>query len=215
MNRTSASAGFTLVETLASLAVLAMLSLMLVLGAQFGRRTLMRAEGGQGAAIEAAQTLLRSRLQRAFPYAHPNSGFPTVDFDGAADRIQFYAPPPDSVGPDALQHFALSLTPGGDLRLSMVSDLANDPAQPARMIPLLSGVASVELSYFGLAAPETQPRWRAVWRQQANLPRLVRVRVGFPPGDRRVWPDLIIAPAATLDSLCQIEVNTGQCRGRS
>ncbi len=215
MNRTSASAGFTLVETLASLAILAMLSLMLVLGAQFGRRTLTRADGGQGAAVEAAQTLLRSRLQRTFPYGHPNSGFPTVDFNGAADRIQFYAPPPDSVGPDALQHYALSLTPGGDLRLSMVSDLANDQAQPTRTIPLLSGVASVEFAYFGLATPDVQPRWRAVWRNQANLPRLVRVRVGFPPGDRRLWPDLIVAPAATLDSQCQIEVNTGQCRGRS
>ena len=215
MSRTSSSAGFTLVEALASLAVLAMLGVLLLEGTQFARRTLERPASGAGASVEAAETLLRNRLQRAFPYAHPNSGFPTVDFDGYADRLQFYGPPPDAAAPDALQHYALSLSPGGVLQLSMVSDLANDPAQSTHAIPLLSDVASVDLAYFGALPTEAQPQWRAVWRQQPNLPRLVRVRVAFAPGDRRVWPDLIVAPAATLDSQCQIEVNTGQCRGRS
>jgi type II secretory pathway pseudopilin PulG len=211
-----ADAGLTLVEALASLTVLALLGVLLVSGTQFARLRLTRMQASdQGKVVEAAQDLLRGRLQRTFPYVRPNTGFPTVDFDGLPDKILFSGTPPDSKAPDALQHYVLTLAPGGVLQLTMVSDLANDPLQQTRAIPLLRGVAGLDLAYFGPAAPDNQPRWRPRWEQQATLPSLVRVRVAFAPGDRRVWPDLVVGPAATLDSQCQIEVNTGGCRGRS
>jgi general secretion pathway protein J len=211
-----ASAGFTLVEALASLAVLALVSLMLVTGTHFARARLARLQAADdGEVVEAAQELLRARLARAYPYARPYTGFPRVEFNGLPDRLEFFAPPPDADAPDALQHYALGLTAGGGLQLSRASDLANDPAASAKSTPLLRGVRELAVDYFGPAPPDNQPRWRARWEQQDSLPRLVRVRVGFAPGDRRVWPDLIVAPAATLDSLCDIEVNTGACRGRS
>jgi hypothetical protein len=34
-------------------------------------------------------------------------------------------------------------------------------------------------------------------------------------GDPRVWPELIVHPAATVDSLCVIDAATGDCRGRA
>lgn len=216
MKSRTAEAGFTLVETLASLTILALLSVMLAAGIQYARLRLSRGQGDAATAgVEAAQSLLRGRIERVFPYAPNNTGFATIDFTGEADHLAFDGPPPDAAAPDALQHYGLGLTPGGVLQLSMVSDLANDPTAAARPVPLLTGVASLDVAYFGVLAPDNQPQWRPRWRQQAALPRLVRIRVGFPPGDRRVWPDLVVAPAATLDSLCQIEFNTGRCRGRS
>jgi hypothetical protein len=44
------------------------------------------------------------------------------------------------------------------------------------------------------------------------LPELVRIRVGFAPGDRRVWPDLIIRPAVTIDGTCRVNRTARQCR---
>jgi general secretion pathway protein J len=216
MSSARGSAGFTLVEALASLAILALLSLMLVAGIQVARVRLIRLQAADdGEIVETAQDLLRARLTRAFPYARPNTGFPHVEFDGLPDRVEFFAPPPDADAPDALQDYVLRVTTGGQLQLTRVSDLADEPAQSVRAAALLQGVSSLNIDYFGAAPPDNQPRWRARWEQRDTLPRLVRVRVSFPPGDRRVWPDLVVAPAATLDSLCQIEVNTGLCRGRT
>jgi general secretion pathway protein J len=211
-----ATAGFTIVEALVSLAILALLSLMLVAGTQHARLRLHRLQAADdGEIVETAQDLLHGRLARAFPYARPNAGTPTVEFDGTPDRLQFFAPPADAAAPDALQSYVLSLTTGGVLQLSGVSDLANDPNQSVRRLALLRGAAALNIDYFGAAAPDNRPRWRARWEQQAVLPALVRVRVSFPPGDPRTWPDLIVAPAATLDSLCQIDIHTGGCRGRT
>jgi len=216
MTRSTASAGFTLVEALASLAILALLSLMLVAGTQFARSRMIRMQAADdGEIVETAQDLLRGRLSRAFPYARPNTGFPTVEFAGLPDRVSFFAPPPDVAAPDALQRYVLSVSPAGVLQLTRVSDLANDPDSAVRATPLLSAVRGLSIDYFGAAPPDNLPRWRARWEQQDALPRLVRVRVSFPPGDRRIWPDLIIAPAATLDSLCQVDSRSGLCRGRT
>jgi general secretion pathway protein J len=217
MSRPDAQAGYTLVETLVSLSILALLALLITSGAQFARLQLARGgdDAGRGRAIQAAQGFLRARLQRAFAYGKTVlTGSPTVDFDGQPDHIRFYASPPDARAPDALQQYDLEVAPGGVLRLRMISDLANDPSA-AQATPLLAGVAGVDIAYFGAAAPDGRPQWRARWEQQPNLPRLVRLRVRFAPGDRRFWPDLIVSPAATLDSLCEIETNTGSCRGRS
>jgi general secretion pathway protein J len=210
------SAGFTLVEALASLAILALVSLMLVAGTGFARTRLTRLQAADdGEIVETAQDLLRARLARAFPYARAYTGTPRVEFDGQPDRLTFYGPPPDADAPDALQHYALGVTTAGVLQLTRVSELADEPAASTKALPLLRGVTGLAIDYFGAAPPDNQPRWRPRWEQLDTLPRLVRLRVGFAPGDRRVWPDLIVAPAATLDSLCEIEASTGACRGRS
>jgi general secretion pathway protein J len=215
MSRLRADAGFTLVETLASLAVLALLSLMLVAGSSFASRFLARTDTADGATVEAAQSLLRNRLQRAFAYAQSATGLPRVQFDGTADKVQFYAPPPDAAAPDALQRYTLSLSPQGKLQLAMASDLAEDPEQQTRTIDLLSGTAGLELAYLAPQGPDRAPRWVRTWHGQDRPPLLVRMRVVFQPGDRRFWPDLLVAPAADLDSNCMVEANTGKCRGRS
>jgi general secretion pathway protein J len=62
---------------------------------------------------------------------------------------------------------------------------------------LVNGVANVEFSYFGGGGDDTAPRWSNRWEDAAKLPLLVRMHVQFPVGDRRRWPDLVIAPAIT------------------
>jgi general secretion pathway protein J len=213
VNRASSSAGFTLVEALVTLALMAGVGLMLLTGMQLLHRR-EPGRGGGARSVESAQLWLRSRLTRAFPLTSLRTGTPMVDFDGQAETVAFVAPPPDAEAPDAVEHYSLAVSPAGDLQLQMVSDLAIDPEQK-RDLKLLSGATTLKLDYFGPAPPDNQPRWRSSWQQQPSLPALVRIRVGFPPGDRRVWPDLIIDPRATLDSQCVIVKATGLCQGRS
>jgi general secretion pathway protein J len=207
--------GFTLVETLASLAVLALLSLLLTAGMQYGRIRLTRLDAeSTGESIEAAQDALRARLRDVFPTGGFTGATPVVEFDGDADRVAFMAPPPAAEAPSALRHYTLLLSPSGDLTLNSISDVAADASQTERVV-LLRGVSSLHLDYFGATAADGQTAWRQHWAQQSSLPRLVRMRLEFPQGDRRVWPTLLVAPAATLDSLCVIDANTGGCRGRA
>jgi hypothetical protein len=207
--------GFTLVDTLASLTLLAMLSLLLVMGAQAGRLRLARIDqAGQGETIEAAQTLLRARIERSFPLTTLLTPEAVIDFNGQYNEMAFTAPAPQSRAPDALYHYRLALGANGDLTLDSSSDLAGDAGQAQDHLVLLRRVASLDIAYFGPPGPGGAGQWVNHWDQQPNLPRLVRVRLDFAPEDRRQWPDLIVRPASTLDSACAIDPHTSHCRGR-
>ena len=210
------NAGFTLVELLASLVVLAMVCLMLVAGLG-GRATAwsrMDRDTTRSEGVEAAQALLRDRLQRVWPTTVYNIQPPGPDFDGQARQAVFLAPPPQAAGPAALRRYQLGLDAGGDLLLLSRSDVAADRRRWSQRQVVLRGVESLDLAYFGAATRDVAPGWRPDWSEQPVMPALVRVRVGFAPGDPRVWPELIVRPAADIDTNCILVASTGGCRGR-
>jgi general secretion pathway protein J len=57
---------------------------------------------------------------------------------------------------------------------------------------LMDGVQALHFHYFGSADPEKEPAWRDYWPKGEFLPKLISVDVEFPPGDARRWPQLII-----------------------
>ncbi len=211
------SAGFTLVELLVSLAIMAMLSVLIVSGVGGGARVWERMDRttAAGEAVEGAQAALRTRLERIFPATRYDASTPYVDFDGAADSLAFIAPPADAARPAPLRRYHLALTAAGDLVLSSHSDLAANPAAPdPEQLVLLHGVQGIELAYFGPTAPDNSPRWRPRWTAQPAPPQLVRLRVAFAADDRRWWPDLVVKPAADIDAGCVMN-SSGRCMGRT
>lgn len=212
----SHEAGFTLIELLASLVVLGLLSLIILAG--IGGRSVAwtrldrKAEAGE--AVEAAQGLVRGRLEHAWPLTLYNMAQPGPDFIGEAGRLVFLAPPPPAGTPGPLRRYQLSLDEAGDLVFDSLSDIALDQRGWSIHEVLLHGAQSVDFAYFGVATPDMRPAWRPSWRQQPVMPALVRIRVGFPEGDRRSWPDLIVHPMADIDTSCILVVATGGCRGR-
>jgi general secretion pathway protein J len=208
-------AGFTLVETLASLSLLALLSLMLIAGAATGRVwSLRQGQGADEEVIVAAQDALRARLEHAYPAISALTNPPTIAFGGLDDHAEFVAPAPEAQGPDALWRYRFELQPNGDLVLLSRNDLAIDETRYARRQVLVRGVAGLQLAYFGASGTDGALRWVTRWQNQTALPRLVRARLTFAPGDPRRWPDLVVRPAAELDSLCVLDPTTGRCRGR-
>lgn len=218
MGRSSASstAGFSLVELLASLVILAMLSLMVLAG--IGGRsvawTRMDADTANGETVEAVQAAIYDRIQHTWPITLYNMAQPGPDFTGAASYVNFLATPPNAKGTGPLRRYQLALDTGGDLVLDSVSDIAIDRHHWSDRQVLLHGVQSLDLAYFGQALKQTEPSWRPNWSQQAVMPSAIRVRLGFPAGDRRRWPDLIVHPMADIDAGCRLLTTTGGCRGR-
>ena len=208
------SAGFALVQLLASLVIFGMISLLLIQGIATGRRVWegMDSSAAAGEAVQTAQNALRDAIERAYPATRYDYGSPYVDFQGAAGALKFTAPPTEIARPSALRRYSLAVTAGGDLVLSSVSDVSADVGAAHENRVLLRGVQQLDIAYFGPAKPDLMPRWRSGWAYQAGLPEVVRVRLSLPPGDRRQWPDLMVRPQATADSDCVLYM--GKCRGR-
>lgn len=209
--------GFALIEALASLVVVAMIGLMLMAGLGAGRRVWERADAAAtgGEAVDAAQSLLRDRLEQVFPATLYDRNPPYVDFEGSATAATFLSSPPAVDRPAPLNRYRLSLSPQGELLLASMSDVAQTDRGQATVQTLLAGVRRLELAYFGPAAPDGRPGWRPEWTEESAPPELVRIRLTFAPGDRRTWPDLIVRPRATVDSDCLLDPTTHGCKGRA
>ena len=205
--------GFTLVEMLVSLALLGLATLLVVQGFTASRGAWRRLEARDRSAetVASAQTRLRDRLEQMSVQARFETTRPYIDFDGENDRLEFLAEPllGEAVGPITRQR--LSLTPDGTLVLAP----GTNDGRPAPSDVLLGDVAGLEIDYFGADAPGGSATWRDAWTREPGPPELVRVRVAFPRGDRRTWPELIVRPAAMVDADCVLDPDTGVCRGRA
>ena len=208
--------GFALIELLATLAVFGLLSVLIASGVVPARRAWIQLEARTQASdtVVAAQSVLRDRIARLQPLARFAGTSTTTEVVGGPTELIFFAPGSQNFGPSELRHYVLKLEPSGDLVLDSTSDLARSP-DPDRHEVVARGVQDLDMAYFGVAAPEATAQWRDRWDGPATAPLLIRVRATFRPQDRRVWPDLIIRPFSVIDTNCQIDPQSGVCRGRS
>lgn len=218
--RPNPQAGFTLVELLVALALLAMTATLLLATMTTGRGLAARVEASAVAteSVAAAQNVLRARIEAIIPETFFASATPTIDVRGTDTVLSFTARPGQGRRPGPPQRFRILLTRTGELTLFNIDTLSvvADPDAPTvagwTRSPLLGNVERLTIAYYGVHPPDNQRRWRGFWQDQPTLPELVRIRVGFAPGDRRVWPDLIVQPTANVTATCQIDVITGRCR---
>ncbi|MFB0874334.1 MULTISPECIES: prepilin-type N-terminal cleavage/methylation domain-containing protein [unclassified Sphingobium] len=217
MNKGRSESGFTLIELLVSLAILAMVSAMLLTGLASGRSGWRRIEARTraGEDVMATQAALRTLVWRIFPQGSFNGSQPRILFSGDAREMLFQSASPDAKAPAPPQLYRLGLAADGALVLDSQPTLTLTPDRMSERATLTTGITGLEFAYYGPAAPDMRPRWRGRWAGQSALPQMIRVRVRFANGDRRVWPDLIVQPAATVDTLCVYVPATGKCRGRA
>jgi general secretion pathway protein J len=209
--------GFTLLELLVAITLLAFLSVGLVAGLRFGasiwRKTEDKNVGLNG--VRAAARIIGGNLARIYPkyiVVSPEKAY--VDFDGTADRVTFLSAAKPETG--SLMRDTLETVKDGQnlaVRIGMAPELARDGAGSTTQA-LLRHLSSVEFSYFGAAAGEKEAVWRSSWQGQIGLPKLIRIHVmssdpGSPP-----FPDMILAPKIAADVGCVYDPVTKFCRGR-
>jgi general secretion pathway protein J len=198
--------GFTLLELLVAITLLGVLMAALFGALRLGARVWETGEArlDASARVQVVQDFLRRQLGQTMPLIEaiddPRASGGLL-FDGEQDRLRFVSLLPEHLGAGAwlmelgLGEPAQGGAPG-DLvirwrRLDLTSEADTTPPIEERV--LIERVERLEIAYFGGSLADQEPGWWQQWQQQRSLPTLVRLRVGFPEGDARSWPELTVA----------------------
>lgn len=211
--------GFTLLELLVALTLMALLSVVLLGGLRFGARVWEESERHNegGNELRLAQMRLRGNIAQAWPYfdvTDPSN--PHIRFRGHPNSLAFLAPVPQELAPGGYADVtitAVSTKRKTDLVMRIRPELALVGAS-IREEKLVSGFSELRLSYFGADAPNLAPVWHDEWHDRRYLPDLVRIEGNFSPEDGRIWPEFIVAPKIGADVSCVFDPLTHFCQGR-
>ncbi len=213
-----AAYGMTLIEVLVALAILSLLAAGMMSVFRLGQRTFDRVTRIDRSHDDVAlvQQFLRGVLESAYPF-EPESGKRAegTGLEGTATRLLVTAPG-NSAGVDSgNRRFVIDVMrqSDGSESLTLTSTVDRNGAREsdprrARTEVLVAHISDVEWSYLDAAEGNN---WLAHWTDR-RAPALVRLRVEFPAGDLRRWPDLVVAPRVTDDANCVFDVVAQGCR---
>jgi general secretion pathway protein J len=193
--------GFTLVELLVAITLIALLTVGLYQAFGIGTRAASTVSANIDRPAQIA--LAYDFMQRAFTAAEPlptttDPSQTTINFDGKSEELSFVALPPAYLAIGGFQLLHLGLEPGKNGARLIVSweGIARGPAapQPAMLQPsiLIDQIRSVAFAYFGVPGPKQKASWLDRWSERNALPQLIRMRLTLANGMQA--PDLIVAP---------------------
>lgn len=203
-NSLASGGGFTLLEFLVALTILALMLGVTMNSLNFSVRTSNSVES----AILATEELhlvhraLRQQIQTAMPVLRQtDSAAKQVDFSGRAGSLELIAPLRGLgtyAGPFRIRLEVQNDTgfAGEQGRLVMhyiPYSPDTDPywTEEAASIVVLDGFASAVLAYRPASGAGGED-WLDEWRDPMRLPGLVRLRVEYPPDSQRIAPDLVV-----------------------
>ena len=206
--------GFTLLETLVAITLLAFLSVALVAGMRFGTRIWDKAETADldGNAVRAAEKRVAENLARIYPkLLVVNATDSTIDFTGGPQRMEFLS---TADRPDGqMTRVALSAA-NDDQGLAMELDARPELARSGgTQEVLLRHLRSIDFAYFGASGDEKTPAWHTSWQHEKTLPLLVRIRAATPHANV-TWSEMVVRPKIAADISCIYDAITKICKGR-
>ncbi len=191
------TAGFTLLELVIAISILGLVVLMMADGVQFAGAVWER--GSKAHAKIEDELVGRNAFRRYVSQALPLSVGRTrltrspVAFVGERHQMRFVAPPPDHIEDGALRLFDLRIETSNDTsRLVMQTrplqpDLSDfDQDANAHESLLQSDFADAVFSYFRVNLNQQGGEWFSEWKEQPDLPSLVKLTFEQRAADRTV-----------------------------
>jgi general secretion pathway protein J len=214
-------AGFTLVELLTAVTLLALLTTLVFGAIKYAGRAWAETDHRAVAAadLSAVQAVFSHAIAGAYPaFALADPTDREIAFNGAGEWLALVAPLPAAIasGVEAQQRFFVegegrsrALVMGWRLDLPS-SDEAT--ALPENRVRLLDRVRSLRFAYYGTADPTQAPTWLERWSGYTKLPELVRVHIERDDPAMPEWRDLVVATRATATTACVYDAGAAACR---
>ena len=214
--------GFTLLELLISLTVLALFIPLIFGGFSFGSRVWDRTERAEKQqSLVMMRTFLKQQLHSAFPPVANNFyDATTKTFSGLEDELSFVAPLPQStnivgkaiyilkeeISEEGLKSLVVSWQP----EFGALGILRN--GRDLTEVTLIANIKRLSFRYFGSNGSSQPNAWKTIWSDEKRLPQLIQIMIEFPRDDKRRWQPLIIAPAITGAPLCEYDPVSRLCK---
>jgi general secretion pathway protein J len=208
----SAAAGFTLLELIIALVLLALMAAVMFGSLSMAARTWDGGEAkvGEVSAMRQTQEFLREQLAAGFPLRIRKAVELPLMFAGERDEIRYAAALPPRVIEGGVYFFRLAVIRTGDKSQLVLERMIPDPAttrepefRDAERSVLADGIAELKIGYFGRdpgATDADAPSWRDRWDDRQRLPLLVRIEVN--PEKGAAWPALVVEPRRAPESAC-------------
>lgn len=217
--RRSPTVGFTLLELLIALTLMSLLTVVILGALGTGARVWEHASVQQHVVEETvvARKFLRRWLEQAYPLVdRSDPSRPVTVFQGTKERLDVVAPVPGGIMPGGLAHYSIFVQRNGgrsDLLVTIRHERADEKTAAHSGSVLIEDISDMSVTYFGAQRSAEPEEWRDAWTDATNLPRLVRISIAFPSGDKRTWTELDVAPKITVAADCEYSQLTKSCRG--
>jgi general secretion pathway protein J len=193
-------AGFSLIEMLVAITILALVLAMLPGTFSLAHRTWdATAVLDQRARQDGGRSFLQARLAEAMPVFEPvGAGAVQLVFTGSAETLAFVAPSANGPQGAGLYRFALDAKPHGSAIALVVTVAPFSPkrgrtsdAMPAEEHVLYDGLTGVTFRYFGRKDLRTAaPSWQTTWTRRDALPDAVEVNIASGKSTRAILIEL-------------------------
>ncbi len=174
-------AGYTLIELLISLTILALLLAMVPSTLRLGKRAWETPGGLEDAPAAAAFAFAGQQLTSALAiYERDTNGLPHLVFEGTPERVSFVAELATGPSGGGLYRIDVGLpgsqptaTSGPALRLALFRSDAKLDKLKAEERDLGGTYSNVTFKYFGSPAPDAPAQWQSTWPRADRLPDII------------------------------------------
>jgi prepilin-type N-terminal cleavage/methylation domain-containing protein len=209
--------GFTLIEVLVALALMAMIATILTTSLQIGGHAWQRVTRAAANADEIAQAqeFLRRHLSTIYPYERTAAGVSMPGLLVSDGRSNEFSIVPPGFASDGLWRYQIRISPEThELEVRSRRDnpgVSGPDSEPWESEALLTRIESFAVEFW--LKPDNSPgRWADRWTDSASLPQLIRVDVTFASRDHRHWPTLYVEPRIDTPATCEFDAVSRRCR---
>lgn len=193
------SSGFTLLEVLIGMSLLAVMMLLLFASLRICVQNWNAGEKKIAQVSQAAivQNFFQSKLHATLPLEADFFEEKQFSFQGNQEQMQFVASMPASVGRLGIQLFTLSLqsgteNKGSELKVDIRPFFPKSESEEweEESIVILKNIQELRFSYYG-SDEDMDADWQEEWLEKPNLPKLVSIDIELTNGE--IWPQVVVA----------------------